>query len=1045
MTITRLEIEALGPFAGTVSLEFPDLARGGLFLIHGPTGSGKTSILDAICFALYGASSGDERKAADLRSHHAPEDRQSQVRLDFLLDGQAYRVRRWMSARRVQNFTEKASLERIEPDGAGLLLADKRQEVNQRVQDLLRLDAGQFRQVIVLPQGRFRDFLTAGSGVREGILRSLFDTGRLGLFAELVGRRRQVAQDGLFRLTERQSLLLAELGLDAADGLAERLATLEAEAAVARERQEKAREGLEGARRRHESARAAGELSKELAAAADVCARLGSESASWDEMAGRLDRARRAAAIRHVHGEWQDRRQTLAQTGRSVAELDRALAGSSDLLQACLDDDAQARCELELLPARQEQLARRQALRGAMAGLSAAESEAAAGRAALDGMERDIGQAETQLAEAEARLERLRGERAGLQNRVAGAGGLAALAALAARLGEAERRAAQSVALRDQESRNLERLEHDATALSALAAAARTRLEESRQAGLRQAAGSLAATLLPGQACPVCGATEHPHPASPEVGVRAASEELESEADALSGRQAKLELELGLHRERFGRAAADLVAHETEATRIADDIDRQRTELGRDDGGRSLPEDLADWLAADWRIAGNAETVRRLSRLTARAEEAARALPQLDRQAAALEANRETQLGALLAGQARRTAAVEAAAATDRRLATEKARLGEAFGLAEGALPEPEELDRLIAGDQAWIERTAARAEAARSRLETRQREHRVLESRLADQAGRQENEARTAAEAETRWTEALAGKGFSGEAEALAALMPEGLAAERQAALEDWRRRSDIALARLEDLRRRIEGQAADDGGDTARELAEAGAAEQEAGRELAVRLHRQEQAGGIARQLSELVEELSTREGTLSSLTALHRLVSGQEASGNYVNLQRYALSVYLDEILVSANLHLRDMSRGRYELVRADNTQGKKRTGGLELYVQDTVTGLQRATESLSGGESFLSALSLALGLSAVVHERSGGVRLDTLFVDEGFGSLDEDALQDAMQVLGRIHEKGRTIGIISHVRELRERIPVRLLVSKGPEGSAAAWER
>ncbi len=1051
MTIDRLEMAAFGPFAGEVRLELASMVNHGLFLINGPTGSGKTSLLDAICFALYGCSSGDEREARDLRSHHAPEDRPTTVCLDFSLGGTHYRVRRWMSPRKLQTYTEKAVLEEL---GAhARILADKRADVNSGIQNLVRLNAVQFRQVIVLPQGRFRDFLVAGSNAREDILKSLFETHGIEDFSTRLSQRRQAEAENLAGLMARKTLLLSELDVDEASNLRQRIVGLEQQWHQSREQSEQCRQQEINSRSDLATARQTYQYWLEFDQARVCFDQLDAEQISREAQTRLLDQARSLATIHPLYLEQARLKAEHVRLSENLVRLDRSYQNTLSGRLETLKQLVHVESEYGLLPERQERLVQRKAVREALGDLVKDQELMYQHDASLRADKNKLADSQGILVSNTQRLADLQLEwnqkRSWEQCNQVMENGLRRMEDIVSYWQDAlqvQQKTLDQETLRQRQAEKQELLEDIQSRLQA-------ELELAQRADSRQVAVSLARGLQAGQPCPVCGSIEHPaplHDSFSEAGdISAKTIRTEFEQNNTDLQECRLQLGLISERQQHLQAEAGKVVTTLKTLLAAKDDSLM--------SGTDRPKEIQCWLknasSLDPSVLDNRPlpvtwpalfSLRQQGvDLAQTCQTAVRALVQLEKQLDAQQAIRAEQLDRVHRDENQLAISRERLDQSRQRLENERQRLSKRFQTEGGLVPDIEALDRLIAVDQAWTENTTTNHQQSQRLLQEQNQEKAVLESRL-DNLRQNLNEMDTRlADARRAWLLALAQAGLGDEDSALRALLSPEQIQKHQHDLQEYRENWAVARSRLEDTRLRLGG----------KEPTELAAFEQLLlVAEMARNQAEQAEAHCLqilsrARELSSLVEELEQKitneRATLQSLTSLTRLILGQDVIGNYVNLQRYVLSVFLDEILLNANTHLSDMSRGRYSLVREDFATGKKRTGGLELYVLDNQTGLNRATESLSGGESFLSALSLALGLSAVVHERSGGIRLDTLFVDEGFGSLDEDALQDAMQVLGRIHEGGRIIGIISHVRELKERIPTQLVVEKGPGGSTVSW--
>ena len=883
-----LVMQAFGPFGGRQVLDFAELGPYGFFLIHGPTGAGKTTILDAMAFALYGDTSGADREARDMRSDHADPALRTEVRLDFSVADKRYRVQRspWQERpkRRGDGFTvenpsaalwDRSDTPPGDPTAEGTPLATKPTDVTERVEQILGFRSVQFRQVVMLPQGKFQELLQSSGKEREEILQRLFRTERYRELQDALKAEAQTIEREVQQARADRTAILRATAADDPDELGERLtqaieraAQAEAAAAAAAAAEQAAQAELSGAQT------IAARLDELAAAQADVDA-LAAEAAEVQALRAEVDLARRAEPLQALDRLVHDRRNDL--TPR-LLELEMA--------EVALDKAADAR-------------------RQAAAALDT-ETARGAQRLALAAQVREL----TDMA---ARADEL----AQAQSNVDSA------AATLATARQADERAGRE--------------QRDTLAAARLAAErAAAELAELEAAWSRGQAAVLSAALEPGVPCPVCGSAEHPRPA-------AADGELPGEAAMLDKRAQVAELRRLCDET---RDAADTAASAARRDLAGATAVHAGTVAVFDERTRGVPDELRE----------PAELARRL----AAARDELSGLEQAwDRAQADDRATSESLAGAtaMLAEKRRRhdELAIEVAAVEAERLE----RIGQA-GFADepayfAARREPQELAQLV-------ERVAAHdsdTKAAAARL-------------------------------------------------------------RRAAAAAQGLERPDLdALTG----RHALASGAADEARDTRASLC--------AARDALAR---------AADELARLQTAIGRQEISYAVAGRLARVADGD--NDLRLSFQRYMLAAYLDDVLVVASERLAAMTDGRYRLLRRQ--QGDKRRAlGLDLEVSDAYTGTRRPVSTLSGGETFQASLALALGLAEVVQRYEGGVKLDTVFVDEGFGSLDPDNLAAAVDTLIGLQTGGRLVGIISHVADLREQIEARLEVTTTRAGSRARF--
>ena len=988
----RLAFCALGPYADEVEIDFDPLVEEGLFLIHGPTGSGKTFLLDALCFALYGDVPG-ERGRHTLRSDHAPLDVSPWAELEFTSQEHRWRVRRSpeherakMRGKGTTRRLAEATLERREGD-TWQAVARKIREVNDEINEMVGLTAHQFQQVILLPQGRFEQVLRSNSEDREKLLRTLFDTtifesASSWLDGEAKSRREAASeQERELANLRRQSAERWRSVTDEADEswpadqavldkLVQSAESLKKSAAATAESTD---ETLDAARSTHSTVERIAEHWDRRAALHEHRDKLAEEQPAIDAQRKTLGLADAAEALRQVLDVEQRHRDEFARRTTQVNEQITAVADLCGEALSLPDDLA--------MPVADEI--------STLANLHAIGSALAVHRSKLDGLTGDATRA-TGL-ESSAALERddeagdLRVEEQESaaateheEQRRAAEAELAAARSAADRVADL-RAAADQATRRAEASAELEALRHDlVAAATALTDAVRATLDrrcealDLRQRHLDGIAAVLAGTLTSDTPCPVCGSTDHPAPAEPSPDAIDAQDVEEAEARITETQKA-----------------------ETRARRVDQQLAAKAAEL------RGTAGDAAD--DPD----GAAE---RADEVTAQLQAASELAAQVEELANAVASHQDAVTSAQ---EAAKQAALGAAAAAERAQAAEK----DAANLRAGIAAAIGDVDPAAA---------VVGAEAVDAAIKT-------LSSAASDRA-----EAEAAFRTTTATlTEQLEPSPFATPDGARDALRsPEERDETRQRIeMHDTATRDidrDLKADELQDL--------PDERPDTATS-ADAVTETEDAAR--AANAHRTRTADAH-KDISGWADNHRRRTKTHTRALAEAELWStvADRCNGRTapkVSLQRWVLSAYLEEICTFANRRLNSMTGGRYRLgVHRDREWGGGKAG-LGLRVHDTYTGSEREVSTLSGGETFQASLSLALGVADGVTAHTGGVRLDALFVDEGFGTLDSEALQLAMDELDRLRDGGRTVGLISHVGELRERIRTGIEVRPTDGGS------
>ncbi len=1024
MRIHRLTISAFGPFAGTEEIDFDRLSAHGLFLLNGPTGAGKTSVLDAVCFALYGSVPGARQDGKRLRSDHAEPALEPSVTCEFSAQGRHFEVTRspaWdkPSTRGRNGFTtqQAKTLLRERIAGAWTDRSGRNDEAGAEIIALLGMDREQFTRVVMLPQGDFAAFLRSKASDRLELLQKLFGTQRFEALEQELSAQAQAARNDVAKLNGELELLAsraeAEASALADDTVAENVAA-----------EDEAAGGTDGPAPEEPDARigwlqaAVARRAAGLSAAAEAAAsRSKIASARLEKEAARRERQRRLAAAtarkaaveanlpgleikaamleRHrgaevLTGQLQAVQSSETQVRHAAGALDAAitllrLAAAEDPELEQLDPsplDGDGAADAVVGPDVAGELSRIRSLLAVVEARLPDEERLhalAARRKSLATQQQELSQSDAELGEL---LGNLRAEHSDLT------AGLQPLEILAAAAVLHAKEASAAEELLDVVRRYKAAVKTQAEAAQRHSASREVQLEtkarwlDLREERLANAAAELAAQLAEGEACPVCGSEDHPAPAEAAASALGLSQAEEAAQHANENAEAKL--------------AAD-------STALGDASQLVAVLAGQD--GDTPEEEAVQAVAAARHAADQSQqAVKELAELRQR-------IDAVDVRISAAEAARHSGATEL--------AQVAAAAAE----------------VAENLASLDKALSGLRGGHRSLTRRLRSLQEAAAT-----------LEKAVEARAQLEKANAR-AEEARLELERALPDAGFGTAEEARAQLLAgaeaTALQAEVRAGYDEQARIAELFAS--EELVLALKEAAADPvvAGDLVAELQAAAAGASQEARDADL-------AAGMAVRCAESLAIIGTEYRQLAGsareprehaqlLTALADTAAGRGENTYRMSLNSYVLAARLEQVALAASERLVAMSDGRYLLQHSDAKAARGAKSGLGLEVVDQWTGHRRDTSTLSGGESFMASLSLALGLADVVQQESGGIQIDTLFVDEGFGSLDEQSLEQVMDALEGLRDGGRVVGLVSHVGEMKQRIGMQLQVLKGRNGS------
>ncbi len=912
----KLTVSAFGPYAGTTTVDFSRLGQSGLYLISGDTGAGKTTIFDAITFALYGQASGDSREVSMLRSKYASSDIPTEVRLTFEYRGKTYQIRRNPDYERPKKHgegttTQKADAELTHPDGR---VVTKTSSVTAAVEEIMGVDFDQFSRIAMIAQGEFRKLLLAPTEERKTIFRQIFQTrpylklqDKLKAQTAALNSQCQALRSGIRQYIsgvtcDEDDVLQLELENAQSDQLALDETTALIGAIIRQDEQAAA-----------EQAAAVAALEKQLET---INIALGT--------AETIEKVEKRLA--------EDKRQLTQKTA------DR------DKLQSALTAEQAKQPEIErlgetitamrgLLPRYDELEAVQKKLtdeKKALAEKTALVRQKIEERQAADSALKALKQEVANLKDSGAQKEKLESEKKSIEER------LSQLAAL----DDSHKEYVRQV-------RQLEKSQRDYQNDAARAKAAQDAYDRMNKAFLDEQAGVLASGLEDGQPCPVCGALTHPdlavqsEHAPTEAALKQAqtdNAEAQQKASASSAAAGKLS----------GRVSEQEAAISKQCVRLLGGC-------GIDEIGSKLTAALGDTEAALAAVKDKISTeVKALHRKAAIEE-------QIPAQEALITRN-EDERHALDKAITILQSDISAAEKSLERLSVE---------LTHANKSEAEKA----------IEETVARRQAMRQSYDKAHQAYQAVKSE----------------------TDALEGR--------------------IKAQNEQLAQSEKIDVAQHKQLHASL----------TAEKTA--------LGSALTARTSRLSSNRTALDNIQMKSGDLAALEAKYTWVKALSDTANGNLSGKEKVALETYVQMTYFERIIARANTRLMVMSGGQYELKRRVDPEDYRSQSGLELDVIDHYNGSERSVKSLSGGETFKASLSLALGLADEIQSSAGGIRLDAMFVDEGFGSLDDDSLQQAMRALHGLTEGNRIVGIISHVPQLKESIEKQILIKKEKTGGSS----
>ncbi len=1142
-----LTMSAFGPYADREIIDFRKLQERDFFLIHGKTGGGKTTILDAVTFALYGESSGKDRLVSQLKSQHADPSAVTEVEFIFRFSGAVYKLYRSPGQERAKKRGEGMTYQN--PKAVLWLLDDNLQEVKvlkkgdtkvtRHIEKLLQFRADQFRQVVILPQGKFQQVLTAEPAERESLFRTLFGT---EFYSKVTDK---LKQKSLELKNKRIELIKISEGILQNQGV-ENVEELESNLLQQNQNIEQLLiqvKNLESVKTRMQEKTAKAEKDLELILAhkkaSEELETVKNKTGDYEENKKNLKKTKNAKSVDVVYknfinlkketdeanGELRVKQKRLKELKRSLAlkeqekplqeqrikrleaarRAERIVAGEEayksakktfdeeqkkkDTYQKKLNDtEKQLQKATEEFEAEEKKTDQRKDAEKEVTRIKTLQAKAALiaemkkKRQELEKNAESLyiqkKNKEKSMQQVEAQILKGTEKREALIPLISGLKGVQAEKKEAAEL-------LQSYKILSERKKSLSVLEKKRTeaaqayqeALLVTQSSEKTLWTLQHKYHSAQAA-KLASNLIPGEPCPVCGSPEHPHPAEPEKDqptkkqISRAEAELkksrkiekekleiktavDSEYDVLKGRIESLKESLGEYADtpvaplvermksaeddlkKIHRSQKELDKLEYILKKGRDSLEKQKAELTElskktEEITLELAERKGELEGAEREVPEELREPGKLSLLLSekerRRDELIRRHEKARKEKESLESKLSTWKSHLTDISSRINEAGLQAAETKRQF--DDLLQKEGFEDADEYIKS-----RLKSGEMKKIESLIEEYKTKVDELNTRLKSQFSLIEESHTRLNRLKDKLETA---KSNFEQKLSSEGFKSEEAFLGARISDEEIESLEAIINDFERRLAIAVSREREAAGKTEGLSMPDMEQLKSEQKKVEAEYAESNDNLIKTRTQRDQMEKTLKNLKDNRQKLQEVDKKYGIVGELAETAAGQ-GPGLKLNLQRFVLSVLLEEVLDSAGERLERMSRGRYRLEPYMGTETGKRLAGLGIHVFDHFTGESREAKTLSGGETFLASLSLALGLVDVVQAHAGGVSLDTIFIDEGFGSLDGESLDIALDTIDQLKQPGRLVGIISHVEALRTRIPTRLEILAGKTGS------
>ncbi|HAS6487401.1 TPA: AAA family ATPase [Vibrio parahaemolyticus] len=1005
----KLTMQAFGPFAKTETIDFEKLGSNALFLINGPTGSGKTSILDAICFALYGETTSNERQGIQMRCDLASPQQLTEVILDFSLHGKVYRVTRAPEqeapkARGEGLTVRKHTASLYELGETEKLITSKTTQVKTEITNIIGLNETQFRQVMVLPQGKFRELLLATSKEREEIFGQLFETDIYKKIEYALKDKASSISKAKDEFDNQIRGALQVAGVTSEAELTEQRETLSVQFASAQKREQESLAQLNAVKTEIQRAET---LSNEFKKREQAEAALHLHLQQTETISARqlqLDNAKKASRIELPYITLQNAAQQVQDLNQKVAVLSQDLKAADDVLKTKEQAFQQAKEQANRVPTLTEQQYQLESMKSKLVEKVELDSAIAAGLQQKSEFEetlkkyivfrekltQDALQAQKVLEQARIDVASIGSVDAEIKQQQRLMSDLQKLGNLNQELSKLDALTSSKQALVTQAKSYYENLQREADALEL--------------SWHNAQAAVLALRLQTGEQCPVCGSTEHPQPAQ-FVGDEVTKEQVQ---------QAR-------HKEREAQITLNQLSNQLEQHNIAIAQYTQQIEQMVSELGQNANLELQALQASIHQLN---ERLQHLNAMN---------IAQLEQSVNELNQRCLVGEGKINDLQNQMAANESTIKANQQQLAKLSASLGDKYtSLAqlENDLTQIHkqivELNNGLESAQVQLQQAVLAKSNVDSQLTTHQQWLLEANSKLED--------------AKTEWESALKASAFADEAHFLQSKVSEQQTQTWQQEIDNFKQTQIQLEQTLADLNQALKAVDKPNLEALNVSLSTAQNSYLEIRNQLDSTRSLFEGLEKVRNEISNLHDKNRKLEEEYKVFGTLYDVASGK--TGSRISLHRFVLGVLLDDVLIQASQRLSLMSKGRYILAR--KTEGFKGAAGrgLDLVVEDGYTGKMRDVATLSGGESFMAALALALGLSDVVQSYSGGIRLDTLFIDEGFGSLDPESLDLAIQTLVDLQQTGRMIGVISHVSELKEQMALRIDVEPSRFGSTVS---